>query len=79
MRDRSGSSCGLYVATLNRRFSRTPLGRLSPHYDLLEARALAAEGKTEQARNAAAQALTQLQGSLGPDHPDTQSARHLAE
>jgi eukaryotic-like serine/threonine-protein kinase len=46
---------------------------------LLEARALAAEGKTEPARSAAAQALKQLQGSLGPDHPDTQSARRLAE
>jgi eukaryotic-like serine/threonine-protein kinase len=46
---------------------------------LLEARALAAEGKADQARNAAAQALAQLQGSLGPDHPDTQSARRLAQ
>jgi eukaryotic-like serine/threonine-protein kinase len=46
---------------------------------LAQARAMAAEGKTEPARNAAAQALAQLQGSLGPDHPDTQSARRLAE
>jgi eukaryotic-like serine/threonine-protein kinase len=43
------------------------------------ARALAAEGKTEPARTAAAHAVADLQGSLGPDHPDTQSARRLAQ
>jgi serine/threonine-protein kinase len=46
---------------------------------LAQARALAAEGKITQARTAASQALTQLQGSVGPDHPDTQSARQLTQ
>lgn len=46
---------------------------------LSQARALATEGKSAQAHAAASQALVQLQGSLGPDHPDTQSARQLAQ
>ena len=46
---------------------------------LAKARALASEGKSAQARTAASQALAQLQGSVGPDHPDTQSARRLAQ
>ena len=46
---------------------------------LAQARALAAEGKTVQARIAATRAVEQLHGSLGSDHPDTQSARRLAE
>jgi serine/threonine-protein kinase len=46
---------------------------------LSQARALAMEGKAAQARAAASQALAQLQGSVGPDHPDTQSARQLAQ
>jgi serine/threonine-protein kinase len=46
---------------------------------LSQARALAMEGKFAQARTAASQALIQLQGSVGPDHPDTQSARQLAQ
>jgi tetratricopeptide (TPR) repeat protein len=46
---------------------------------LSQARALAMEGKSAQARAAASQALAQLQGSVGPDHPDTQSARQLAQ
>jgi len=46
---------------------------------LAQARAMVAEGRTEQARIAAGHALADLQGSLGPDHPDTQSARRLAQ
>jgi serine/threonine protein kinase/tetratricopeptide (TPR) repeat protein len=46
---------------------------------LSQARALAMEGKSAQARAAASQALVQLQGSVGPDHPDTQGARQLAQ
>jgi len=46
---------------------------------LAQARALAAQGNNEQARRAAALALAQLQGSLGPDHPDSRSARSLAQ
>ncbi len=46
---------------------------------LAQARALAAEGKTVEARAAASHALDQLQISVGPDHPDTQSARQLAQ
>jgi tetratricopeptide (TPR) repeat protein len=43
------------------------------------ARALASEGRTAQARAAATEALAQLEVSIGPDHPDTQSARRLTE
>jgi serine/threonine protein kinase len=46
---------------------------------LAMARALASEGKTAQARTAASQAVAQLQGSLGSDHPDTKSAQQLAQ
>jgi tetratricopeptide (TPR) repeat protein len=46
---------------------------------LAMARALASEGKTAQARTAASQAVAQLQGSLGLDHPDTKSAQQLAQ
>jgi len=46
---------------------------------LAQARALAAQGKTVEARTAASRALAHLQGSLGPDHPDTESARLLTE
>jgi tetratricopeptide (TPR) repeat protein len=43
------------------------------------ARALAAEGKTAQAHSAAQQALAQLEGSVGPDHPDTRSAQRMTQ
>jgi serine/threonine-protein kinase len=46
---------------------------------LTQARALAAQSKTGEARAAASRALAQLQGSLGPNHPDTQSARSLTK
>jgi serine/threonine protein kinase len=38
-------------------------------------RALQAQGKTEEARAAFRSATENLQGTLGPDHPDTRSAR----
>lgn len=46
---------------------------------LAEARALVAQGKSAQGREAASRALSHLQASLGTDHPDTQSAKLLAE
>jgi len=46
---------------------------------LAQARALASEGKPAAARASAAQALTELEASLGPDHPDTSAARRLAQ
>ncbi len=45
---------------------------------LILARALAAQGKADEARAAAHSAAEHLQASLGPDHPDTQSAQQLA-
>ena len=45
---------------------------------LILARALAALGKVDEARAAAHSAAEHLQASLGPDHPDTQSAQQLA-
>ncbi len=42
-------------------------------------RALAAEGKDGEARAAMALAAEHLERTLGPDHPDTRSARKLAE
>jgi serine/threonine-protein kinase len=46
---------------------------------LAQARALEAEGKTVEARAAASRALKLLLIAVGPDHPDTQSARQLAQ
>lgn len=46
---------------------------------LLLARALKAQGKEEDARAAARTAAEHLQSAAGPDHPDTRSARQLAE
>jgi serine/threonine-protein kinase len=46
---------------------------------LAEARALAAQGKSIETRTTASHALANLQGSVGPDHPDTRSARQLAQ
>lgn len=43
------------------------------------AMALDAQGKHDEARSAARSAVEQLQNALGPDHPDTRSARQLAE
>jgi tetratricopeptide (TPR) repeat protein len=46
---------------------------------LAQARALASEGRSIQARAAASNALAQLESAIGPDHPDTQSARLLMQ
>lgn len=46
---------------------------------LAQARAMAAEGKTDLARAAATHALMDLKNSLGPEHPDTESASRLAQ
>ena len=43
------------------------------------ARSLHAQGKTDQARTAFRSALENLQSTVGPDDPDTLSARQLAE
>jgi eukaryotic-like serine/threonine-protein kinase len=51
--------------------------RLGNNY-LVLARVLQAEGRREEARQAAASATEQLQDALGPDHPDTLAARQLA-
>ncbi len=45
---------------------------------LILARALAAQGKGDEAREAARSAAEHLQASVGPDHPNTHSARQLA-
>jgi tetratricopeptide (TPR) repeat protein len=45
---------------------------------LLRARVCKAQGKDEEARTAARSAVQHLQSALGPDHPDTRSARQLA-
>jgi eukaryotic-like serine/threonine-protein kinase len=42
-------------------------------------RALQAQGKSEEARAAFRSALDNLQSTVGPDHPDTRSARQFAE
>jgi serine/threonine-protein kinase len=49
------------------------------HAELAQARALAALGKSVEARAMASLALDQLQGSLGPSHPDTEAAHLLAK
>jgi tetratricopeptide (TPR) repeat protein len=42
-------------------------------------RALQAQGKRNEARSAFRSAAENLQSTVGPDHPDTRSARQLAE
>ena len=42
------------------------------------ANALAAQGKTEEARAAGRSAVEHLESAVGPDHPDTRKARQLA-
>ena len=44
---------------------------------LMEGRALAASGKSEEARNALSSALAQLRPTLGADHPQTKLAARL--
>jgi tetratricopeptide (TPR) repeat protein len=51
-----------------------PLGE----FYLALGRALLAQGKTDEARVAFRSAAEELQRSLGPDHPDTREAQHLA-
>jgi serine/threonine-protein kinase len=46
---------------------------------LVLGRALQAQGKSEEARAAFRSAAENLQSTVGPDHPDTRSARQLAE
>jgi eukaryotic-like serine/threonine-protein kinase len=46
---------------------------------LAQARALSAQGKSAEARQAASHALQQLQGSVGADHPDTHAAQQLTD
>jgi tetratricopeptide (TPR) repeat protein len=61
--------------------TNTPPGTLSYRTGcayLFLARALKAQGKGEEARDAARTAAEHLQSAAGPDHPDTRSARQLA-
>jgi len=55
------------------------LSSKSGRAQLLLARVLMAQGKTDEARAAARSAVEHLQSALGPDHPDTRIARQLAE
>jgi len=59
-----------------------PAGTFSSHLGhayLSSGRALQAQGKHQEARAAFRSAAEQLQDTLGPDHPDTRTARRLAE
>jgi len=49
------------------------------HAYLALARALEAQGRNDEARDAARSAAEHLQNALGPDHPDARSARQLAD
>ena len=60
----------------------TPTGSYSSQLGsayLALSRALAAQGKQEEARAAARSAAENLQSTVGADHPDTLSARQLAD
>jgi hypothetical protein len=72
--DAAGALAGLHANESSSDVS-SKLGRAY----LAQARALAAQGKAAQSRAAALQALAQLKGSVGPDHPDTESAKQLAQ
>jgi serine/threonine-protein kinase len=74
------------VADVNQALSlvrpRVPSGAFSIVLGRLEltlGRALAAQGKTADAHAAFAAAVQQLDGTVGPDHPDTKAARELAD
>jgi serine/threonine protein kinase len=77
--DRAEADANLAIAMLHPDAHPGDVSSKIGHAYLAQAHALAAEGKTAQARAIATQALAQLQGSLGPDHPDTQSARSLTQ
>ena len=49
------------------------------HAHMAMGRCLQAQGKLDQARTAFRSAAEHLQNAVGPDHPDTRSARQLAE
>lgn len=49
------------------------------HAYMAVGRCLQAQGKLDQARTAFRSAAEHLQNAVGPDHPDTRSARQLAE
>ena len=60
----------------------TPAGTFSSNLgqaDLTLGRALRAQGRRAEARTAFQSAAENLQNAVGPDHPDTRIARHLAD
>jgi serine/threonine protein kinase len=67
------------LAALQAHDSASEISSKLGHAYLAQARALAAQGKSLQARAAASQAIMNLKGSVGPDHPDTRSAQQLVQ
>jgi tetratricopeptide (TPR) repeat protein len=77
--DQAEEDAGLAIAALHPDERSRDFSSKLGHAYLAQARALAAEGKSSQARTIASLALLQLQGSLGPDHPDARVAQQLAQ
>ena len=67
------------VAEAARRASPDGRSALNGHAFLELARALAAQGRADEARAAAVRAVAELTDSLGPEHSDTHAATLLAQ
>jgi serine/threonine-protein kinase len=77
--NQSNADADLALAAMHPDKQSNDISRNLGQVYLAQARALAAEGKAADSRAAAARALAQLEGSVGAEHPDTVSARQLAQ
>lgn len=77
--DVAATDVALALNLLQKDLPPPTLSSKSGRAHLLLARVLIAQGKTDEARAAARTAVEHLQRTLGSDHPDTRSARQLAE
>jgi eukaryotic-like serine/threonine-protein kinase len=77
--DVAATDVALALNLLQKDLPLRTLSSKSGRAHLLLARVLMAQGKTDEARAAARTAVEHLQSAVGPDHPDTRSARQLAE
>jgi tetratricopeptide (TPR) repeat protein len=76
-RDEAASDAGRAIKLLEEREDPSILSSNVGRAYLALALALEAEGKPDEAQGAARKAYANLQTTLGPDQPDTQSARRL--
>jgi eukaryotic-like serine/threonine-protein kinase len=77
--DQSAADAARAVTLLQVRVKQGTVSSKLGNAFLALGRALQAEGKPDEARAAFRSSLDNLQGTVGPDHPDTRTARQLAE